>query len=65
MVRNFVTDKSITLFWEPDWERREKVIYRILVNGEVVGETAKTHYTIKNLEANCEYGIVCGSVIHE
>ena len=54
-LRWYATDRSVTLFWEPAEDAPAGVNYTVLQNGETVGETGKTHWTLENLQADTEY----------
>ena len=45
-IKYFVTDKTITLFWEQPDGVPGDALYRVIVDGKTVGETGKTHYTV-------------------
>lgn len=56
-IQYFVTDNSITLFWEQPEGIPKDVCYRVFVNGELTGETGKTHYTVEELESEQSYNV--------
>lgn len=64
MLNKVIFENQITLYWEKDWEN-ENVQYRIYCNTNIIDETKKTHYTLKNLIAETEYEIkvekICGT----
>lgn len=66
-IRHFVTEQSITLFWDKPEGIPKEVIYRVLMDGKMVKETSKTHCTIENLKANQDYSVFveveCGGII--
>ncbi|MBR3762587.1 MAG: glycoside hydrolase family 28 protein [Lachnospiraceae bacterium] len=51
----FVTDKSITLYWDKPDNASKNIIYKVYIDGELVLETNKTHCTIDNLNDSHEY----------
>ena len=51
-VNYFVTSDAITLYWDKDYQTGKAINYEVLVNGEKIGETLKTHFTIKGIK--CE-----------
>ena len=53
----FVTDQSITLYWDKPDCASVNIKYRVSLDGEAVLETNKTHCTINNLSASREYRI--------
>ena len=56
-IRHFVTSQSITLYWDKPNKTPQGIIYRVLLNGELVKETNKTHCTIENLKDDQEYDV--------
>lgn len=54
-IEYFSTEHQITIYWEKITEIPSGAEYQILLNGELCGETAKTHYTIRDLAAEREY----------
>ena len=54
-IRYFVTDKSITLFWEKPDEVSKDVVYQVILDDKMVGKTKKTHYTVDELNADQAY----------
>lgn len=56
-INHFVTSSSVTLYWDKPYEADKGTCYEILVNGERIGETKKTHFTVNALEPEREYGI--------
>lgn len=60
-VYSFMTDESITLYWDkPDCSARGDR-YQVFLNRELYGDTDKTHYRIEGLEAEEEYVVQVGS----
>lgn len=51
----FVTDSSITIYWDKPDRAPKDIVYKVLLDGEVIKETSKTHYTIENLKDNQGY----------
>ena len=56
-INHFVTEKSITIYWDKPKRVPKDTVYRVLLDGNVVEETSKTHCTIESLQANIEYYI--------
>lgn len=56
-IRHFVTEQSITLYWDKPSRVPKGTVYRVLLDGELVRETGKTHCTIENLKDNQEYDV--------
>ena len=54
-IRHFVTENSITLYWDKPNRVPKETVYRVLLDGKLVSETSKTHCTIENLNDNQEY----------
>ena len=50
-VKYFVTNNSITLYWDKPCELPEAYCFGVYVDGLRIGESVKTHYTIKKLQA--------------
>ena len=50
-IKYFVTSSSVTLFWDKPCEADKNTLYEIYANGERLGETSKTHYTISGLSS--------------
>lgn len=48
-INNFVTFDSVTLYWDKPLEADKNTVYEIFADGKKLGETPKTHYTIKDL----------------
>lgn len=49
------TENSVTLFWEPPSDDVDVLTYEILRDGQPVGTTAKTFYTVSGLAAGTNY----------
>ena len=45
-INYFITENSVTLYWDKPDEADENTIYEIFANNNKVGETGKTHFTI-------------------
>ncbi|MBO5280242.1 MAG: glycoside hydrolase family 28 protein [Clostridia bacterium] len=56
-INHFVTSSSITLFWDKPKEATRETVYEVLANGEKVGETCKTHFTLEDLESSTSFNI--------
>lgn len=56
-VQSFVTEDSITLFWEKPKQFVQGSQYHILLDGEFVGVTGKTHYELVELEPDRDYEV--------
>ena len=56
-VKYFVTDKSITLYWDKPYDLPEDSIFEVFADGSLVGQNKKTHYTLEGLAAGREYRI--------
>ena len=46
IINYFVTENTVTLYWDKLDEADENTLYEIFVNNNKVGETGKTHFTI-------------------
>lgn len=57
MVNTIVFDDESALFWDKEWNKRDKVSYQVLLNGEEVGITDKTHFELKNLNFDTAYSV--------
>lgn len=57
MVRAIVFSDEITLWWEKQWELSDGVIYRVTLNGDIVGETVLTHFSLCNLDEKTAYRV--------
>ena len=57
-ICHFATDHSITLFWDQPEVFMPGTCYHVFANGEYVGKSSKTHYTITNLKPSTQYDIV-------
>lgn len=53
-VKSIVFDDEITLYWEKEDGNKTYVVRR---DGEIVGQTEKTHFSLKHLKPNGEYAI--------
>ena len=62
-VNNFAKFDSVTLYWDKPMEVKERVTYEIFLDGKMVGETVKTHFTIEGLEAEHEYSVEVNSSV--
>lgn len=56
-IEFYSTENQITVYWEKTAEIPSEAEYRIFLNGELCGETDKTHYTMRNLEAETHYQV--------
>lgn len=56
-IRYFATGRSITLFWDQAENFVPGLFYRISVNGECVGTSQKTHYTLTDLKPAEQYDV--------
>lgn len=57
MVHSLIFSDEITLFWDKQWELRDGVIYRVTLNGEIVGETPLTHFSLYRLTEKSAYSV--------
>ena len=57
-IRHFVTEQSITLFWDKPEGIPKEAVYRVLIDGKTAKETRKTHCTIESLKANQDYSVL-------
>ncbi len=57
VLQHIVTSDSVTVYWEKPLKLPEEFFFRIMNNGEVAGETKKTHYTLEGLNAESVYRI--------
>ena len=60
-IKFFATSESVTLFWDQPDEMRGGETFEIFLEGESVGKTGKTHFTIGDLAADKEYSILVSS----
>ena len=56
MLKRIVFEDEITLWWTKDEFNRARN-YKLYLNGELHGETGKTHYTFANLQAETKYAV--------
>lgn len=56
-IHSIITSTSITFYWDKPSTFRASDSYQIFLNGIQLGETAKTHYTLKNLTPDTPYHI--------
>ena len=56
-INYFATDAEITLYWDKPREAKCGMLYEIYLNSIKVGETVKTHFTVKDLTEASEYKI--------
>ena len=56
-VNYFVTDSRITLYWDKPENAGKDTVYAVLQDGKKIGETYKTHYTLKDLISEQKYDI--------
>ena len=56
-VKYFVTDKSITLYWDKPYDLPEDYVFEVFADGSLVGQNKRTHYTLEGLAAGREYRI--------
>ena len=56
-INYFVTENSATLYWDKPCEAKKNTVYEIFAGGKKVGETQKTHFTIKDLASEQEISI--------
>ena len=49
-INYFVTSSSITLYWDKPYEADESTLYEVFLDGVKVGQTPKTHITLKELK---------------
>ena len=56
-IKYFFTHNSITLYWDKPDTANANTVYEIFVDGIKSGETAKTHYTVCNLNPEQKYSI--------
>lgn len=55
-VNSLITEDSVVLYWDKP-ENGPAVEYRIYVDGDLAGTTGKTHYSIRNLQADRGYRV--------
>ena len=56
-VNYFVTDKSITLYWNKPYNLPEEYVFEIYVDGYKAGENVKTHFTLSGLNSDTVYQV--------
>ena len=61
-IKFFATSESVTLFWDKPEEMRRGDTFEIFLDGALVGETGKTHFTIGELDSDKEYSVKVSSV---
>ena len=59
-VNYFVTDKSITLYWDKPYDLPKNYIFEIFVDGHKAAECVKTHFTLDGLMPQTGYWIQLG-----
>ncbi len=64
-TQKIVSSESVTLFWDKSENLPEHFIYQIFCDGEIVGTTTKTHYTVNDLQADTEYQMEIRFLIEE
>ena len=57
MLNKVIFDDEITLYWEKEWDLSDDTRYAILVNGERIAITDKTHFELRALNEDTEYSI--------
>ena len=55
----FVTSNTATVFWDKPDAADVSTVYEIYLDGKKIGETAKTHYTLRDLNPD-DYLVICG-----
>ena len=59
-LHHAATADSLTLYWDKPADAEAEESFRILLNGEPVGETRRTHYTLQGLLPDTAYRVgVC------
>ena len=55
------TDSSLTLFWDKPRSAVAQQMYTVSANGQVIGETNRTHFTLSDLspEIPVELSVSC------
>ena len=61
--RYFVTNSSITLYWDKPDRAPRNIVYKVFLDGELIRETSKTHCTIENLNHSQEYSVQVEMVV--
>lgn len=56
-IGHFVTDCSITLFWDKPECVPKGSVYAVKLNGQEIGQTEKTHFTAENLSPEQNYEV--------
>ena len=56
-INYFVTHNSATLYWDKPLDANETTSYKILLDGKPLGETKKTHYTVKSLTPSTKFNV--------
>lgn len=56
-MNTVIFENEITLYWEKQWELPDGVEYRAKLDGQIVGETVKTHFSFQGLQAETEYSV--------
>lgn len=62
-INFFATSSTITIYWDKPRSVKDKVTYEIFADGVKMGETAKTHFTVNDLEPMREYRIEVHSAL--
>lgn len=57
MLNSILYSDEITVWWDKQWELPDGVCYRVLLNGETVAKTEKTHYSFLDLCEETAYEI--------
>ena len=52
-----ILEDEITLYWDKQWGLPDGVKYRASLGDQSVGNTTKTHFSFKNLQANSDYAV--------
>lgn len=57
MLNKVVFEDEITIWWDKEWDEEEGLVYRILCDGKLVGETDKTHFSMTGLSSETSYQV--------
>lgn len=57
MLNTIIFSDEITVWWNKQWELSDDVSYRLLLDGNAVAKTKKTHYSFRNLSPETAYEV--------
>ena len=56
-MNKLIFENEITLYWDNKWVDDRKPVYKIMLDGKVIGATLKTHFSITDLLPQTTYKI--------